>query len=75
MGARERNTYRKMDAAEITAELFPEYKCFALLANLGANIVSRFSDVLSSLSSLVPALGALLHLHLWVVNQISARSC
>jgi ribosomal protein S18 acetylase RimI-like enzyme len=34
MGARERNQYRKMGAAELTANLFPEYQVYALLANL-----------------------------------------
>jgi len=34
MGARERNQYRKMEAAELTANLFPEYQVYALLANL-----------------------------------------
>ena len=41
MGARERNQYRKMGAAELTSELFPEYQVYALLANLAVAPATR----------------------------------
>jgi GNAT superfamily N-acetyltransferase len=45
MGARERNTYRKMDAVELTSALFPEYQCYALLANLAVATSARGSGL------------------------------
>ncbi|EOD05000.1 hypothetical protein EMIHUDRAFT_466107 [Emiliania huxleyi CCMP1516] len=45
MGARERGTYRKMSAAELTEALFPEYKCLALLANLAVAPAARGSGL------------------------------
>ena len=45
MGGRERGIYRKMSAAEIAAELLPEYKVFGLLANLAVSPTTRRSGL------------------------------
>jgi len=45
MSPKERNSYRKMDAYDLTDELFPEYKCVALLANLAVAPSSRGSGL------------------------------
>lgn len=49
MGARERNQYRKMGAAELTANLFPEYQVYALLANLAVGPSLRGQGLARSL--------------------------
>ena len=45
MGARERNQYRKLNLDMLVAELFPEYKAFALVANLAVDPATRRSGL------------------------------
>lgn len=49
MSARERNVYRKLGAAELTSELFPEYRVCALLANLAVAPSARGQGLASVL--------------------------
>lgn len=45
MGARERSQYRRLELTELVAELLPEYKAFALLANLAVAPSTRRSGL------------------------------
>ncbi len=58
MGARERNQYRKMPLAELTAVLLPEYKPFALLANLAVDRATRRSGLARELCAQCEGAGA-----------------
>lgn len=58
MGARERNSFRRKSAAELTSMLFPEYQVYGLLANLAVGADARRSGLARKLCDAAEATAA-----------------